>query len=635
MSHLGPEEWMMAADGREDLLSPAQRKHLDTCAECAAGVAAEAEAAEDLDLVFRRAALDLEDVEPMIQKALEAVPPAVVLEGVVLDEVVLDEVRPSRRALTWSAAIGGALSVVLTVLALLPSVPTGVSLGGLLDSLRKAEAFAGAVDQLVETHVFGGWAIVTWLGLLMLALTMIALRVLARSAVPTAIGIALLVALGSSSASALDFEGEWPAEESTVTIDVERAPLRTVLAQAADQAGLGLVHTLPDEILDQDVSVQLRGAALADLLDATLGTEAVVARRTSSVLVLRQGEGSETATSPDSANPAANSPDSASSANSRSAANSQSSANSQSAAESSAEPIEASDPERSVAEVPDPPTPPRVGDTPPEPDDKPEVQGERVTFGADVHVRAGERVREVVTMGGSVIVEGEVVGDVVTMGGDVEVRPGGNVLGEIVTMGGEITIHEGGQAQGGVVSPGRVESGPAAPTPGAVIAEKETSWFEEAVRSGAKHAVPFLVGLFLMAVAPKRFGTLRRQLRQAPFRSFFTGALGLLACLILGLVLMITIVGIPAALGLGAMTYIAVHVGQLALAFLIGSALPVSGLRDKPIHQLVAGLLLLFFASLLPVVAGVSAVIVTAAGFGAILLTRFGTQTREEMSDAG
>src|SRR5262245_24283433 len=77
---------------------------------------------------------------------------------------------------------------------------------------------------------------------------------------------------------------------------------------------------------------------------------------------------------------------------------------------------------------------------------------DRVTFGSDVVVRAGETVNDVVTMGGDAGISGTVMGDVVTMGGDVSLEDGAVVEGEVVSMGGDISVDEGAVLHGATVS---------------------------------------------------------------------------------------------------------------------------------------------------------------------------------------
>ena len=78
-----------------------------------------------------------------------------------------------------------------------------------------------------------------------------------------------------------------------------------------------------------------------------------------------------------------------------------------------------------------------------------ETTGEIVRFGSDITVGSSQAVQgDVMSMGGSVRVEGTVHGSVTSMGGDVTLEPGSRVDGDVVCMGG--TLHESpGSSVGG------------------------------------------------------------------------------------------------------------------------------------------------------------------------------------------
>ncbi len=65
------------------------------------------------------------------------------------------------------------------------------------------------------------------------------------------------------------------------------------------------------------------------------------------------------------------------------------------------------------------------------------------------------------------------------------------------------------------------------------------------------------------------------------------------------------------------------YVGLVAAAAVLGAGLPFSALQGKPILQLGAGIAIVFFAGLVPVLGTLVVVIITAIGFGAVILTRF------------
>src|SRR5688572_32492023 len=67
-----------------------------------------------------------------------------------------------------------------------------------------------------------------------------------------------------------------------------------------------------------------------------------------------------------------------------------------------------------------------------------ETDADRVAFGADVHVREGEIVRDAVSFGGDTVIEGTVQGDAVSFGGAVLLGEHAHVEGDISSFGGEV-----------------------------------------------------------------------------------------------------------------------------------------------------------------------------------------------------
>jgi hypothetical protein len=215
------------------------------------------------------------------------------------------------------------------------------------------------------------------------------------------------------------------------------------------------------------------------------------------------------------------------------------------------------------------------------------------------------------------------------------VREGGAAYGQMVTMGGDVEVDEGGIAKGGRVRMrfgGHHDDGDADESvdedePGLRIGGGDrggfVGWIEDAIGSLAKHALLFVLGVLLMVLAPARFAAVRRRITGAPIRAGVTGVLGFIGTAVLTVVLVVTLVGIPAAVVVAIGAFLALYVGLTASAWVLGSALPFAGLRDKPVLQLGAGLLALYVASLVPVLGALVTFLATAVGFGAVLFTRF------------
>jgi autotransporter passenger strand-loop-strand repeat protein len=521
--------------------------------------------------------------------------------------------RPPLKVLAGAGLAGLVAAAVLGLLSL-PSATAVVSF------VRDTIAVLGGVDQVVTAFVPGGWSLIALLGFFVLAVMAVPFRRLLRpaaagpSSILTVLGLVLVV--GSSlffapnGAFALSFEGEWPSpdEGHLVTLSIEDQPLGDALREAASAAGLGYVSQLPTE--ERRVSIDVHDAELRVVIETLLGDAPVVARRTGTALVLVPGSTDESG---------------------------------ETAGEVVPEPPE--DHPLTVPVVPDVPPVPDVPDTPPTPR-TPDVNlallPDRETFGGDVHIRPGEQVRHVTSTGGDVEVEGIVFGNVTSMGGDIEVEEGGVVHGELVSMGGDVTVRSGGAAYGQMVTMGgEVEVEDGAIVTGARVtmdppdvdeAVDESGdgegggffgWVKKSIESAARHAILFVLGIFLLALAPDRLGALRRTIARKPIRTAAVGLMGVVGTVVLTVILAITIIGIPAAIVLAIMAFLGAYVGLVACASVLGAALPSAGLKEKPILQLGAGVAILFVVSLVPGIGGLLSAIAGLVGYGALILTRF------------
>ena len=253
---------------------------------------------------------------------------------------------------------------------------------------------------------------------------------------------------------------------------------------------------------------------------------------------------------------------------------------------------------------------------------------DRVSFGGDVVVRAGETVQNVVSMGGSATIEGEVLGDVTTMGGDASVS--GRVNGDVVTMGGDAHVMPGAfiggelTTMGGTadVAPGASTGGPITTHPGGAPEEGLAGFVHGVLTSAASFAFLFLVGLLVLGVAKERFQALQVVTVREPFGAMGMGVLGFLGAILATVLLCITIIGIPVGIALIIALWLACYLGLATIAAVVGAILPIERLKDRPVMQLAAGTAVLFVTSLIPVIGPLALLMVGAIGLGAIARTR-------------
>ena len=294
-----------------------------------------------------------------------------------------------------------------------------------------------------------------------------------------------------------------------------------------------------------------------------------------------------------------------------------------------------------------------------------------VRFGEDITIPEGKVIDgDVVAIGGSVTVLGRVKGDCVSIGGAVHVKGAGVVEGDAVSMGGGVTTSDSGSVAGSNVSLGSFPNGPDHhfwPMVGIFGAVGTGVWLLTTLLKLALTLFFAWLALLLMRermlyavqVMSDRFG-----------KSFLWGLLGwagmviavptgivvlILVSVIAIAILAITIIGIPLAillvialvLGIVAIcvgSLVAIFIGFLNGAMFLGRRILAknAALMEKPLVAIMVGLALIFvlnfvgellkvvgmlvfqpIAIALGIAAGALAAIVTTAGFGAMVLTRF------------
>ncbi len=637
--HLTEQAVEALAQGRDDLVDESNRAHARTCATCAVAIDEARALASATTTRMREASPPLPDLDAMVSAALAAVPVAAEAPAESAETIVVQ--RPSRIALAIAAAVA-ALAALGLRLASMGGVP---SVASVITSVQNAVHIGAAVNRVVGVVVPGGWVTLSGAGVLVLLLVGLPLRRLVRMApLPLPVGpvtgmltlAAMLAVLAAHAptAHALDFQGDWPAHETRVTVSVDHQPASVALRKAAESAGLDLVATLPS---DPDVNVHVHHASLRDVVQAVLGDAPVVAERTGNMLILRPAAGAGGTSAPSSASGTGETaPTTNTHANGSPAADTHAgSAN----APGGAATADAHGQPNGPHPVPEVIAPQADPDSPPAPpaaaSDGP--VHDRVSFGGDVTVHRGERVHDVVTMGGDAKIAGKVLGDVVTMGGDIHVLSGGSVLGSVVTMGGKLKVDDGAQVVGTRTGMGghhhgmslRLDDGGSrVPHTGSTDDDCAPesglgAFLHHALGSASEHALLFLLGLVLLGMSPDRFAALQRTMVRSPVRAGATGVLSFIAASVLSIVLVITLIGIPAAVVVVLGVAVGAYIGIVATASIVGGALPVAALRNRPLLQLAAGVALLFVASLVPVVGTIVGIAAAIFGFGAVVLTRF------------
>jgi hypothetical protein len=271
-------------------------------------------------------------------------------------------------------------------------------------------------------------------------------------------------------------------------------------------------------------------------------------------------------------------------------------------------------------------------------------ENDRVAQG-DITIRAGESVNDVVAIRGNVLLESganandvvAVLGTITMKGGshannatavlgDVEVGPGAFIEENATAVGGSVKPDPSAMIQGEQTSVGVPGLGIASIFGSSLLfgAAESPLWVVGQVL--AKFAIYFALGLLLLALFPRRVDGVASSMVANPWKSIFTGLLGLVAAPLLFLLLIVTIVGIPLVAVAILLMLAAGVLGFTALAVFIGRRLPVQVQRNAWVLQLAIGTAIVVLVTQIPFIGALAWVAAALLTFGAALRSRFGGQ---------
>lgn len=263
--------------------------------------------------------------------------------------------------------------------------------------------------------------------------------------------------------------------------------------------------------------------------------------------------------------------------------------------------------------------------------------GDRVSYGKMVVVAESETVRDAVAFGEDVSVLGHVTGDAVAFGGDLRVAKTGRVDGDAAAFGGSVIVEEGGTVSGEQLSfgPGailgafRIGSGdglvdpegddPPPPLPARIGMGMLTA--------GAQFLCFFLLGLLLLAAAPRRTEVVARELAAHPIKAGGVGILAMFAGPPLTVLLCITVIGILFVPLFWALYFAAMFVGFVALALVIGRKLPTKVVPTNTALLAIGAAVFVAAAAVLPWWLEIPAwTLLGCFALGSAVMTKFGDE---------
>jgi len=254
---------------------------------------------------------------------------------------------------------------------------------------------------------------------------------------------------------------------------------------------------------------------------------------------------------------------------------------------------------------------------------------DRVRIGGDVVIDKGVTVKDAVAVGGNVTVNGVVNKSAVAVGGSVFLGPDAVVRKDVVAIGGVIQKEEGARIGGDIVE--LSIPGVAAILP--FLKEKTpVGWlvaFEIITFAGL-----LTLALLIVALLPGPMGLISDNVRQNVLKVTIGGILGVLVIVPLAIFLMITVIGIPLVALELLLVGVVMLVGYIAVAQFIGDRLAAAIKRPglNILWGTVLGLIMLWVIGWVPFLGPAVQSVAAVLGFGAVLVTVFGSISRRRQA---
>lgn len=254
-----------------------------------------------------------------------------------------------------------------------------------------------------------------------------------------------------------------------------------------------------------------------------------------------------------------------------------------------------------------------------------------LAFGCNVTIEEEATVRgDVADFGGNVAISGTVNGNIATFGGNISLASTAVVSGNIASMGGNVQRAPGATVNGNINQNPSGNVTPPIITPFAPYTLGRSFNYGFDFLGGIISALAFAaLGALVVIFAPNATRRVSEAVQAQPLNTAGVGCLTLILLPILGLLLILTLIGIPVALVLGILSAAAWAFGSIGVGLLAGEKiLKAFQARDiLPVVAVVVGVVVLIIIGHIPLLGWLISFVVGLIGLGAVVLTRFGTRT--------
>ncbi len=264
------------------------------------------------------------------------------------------------------------------------------------------------------------------------------------------------------------------------------------------------------------------------------------------------------------------------------------------------------------------------------------VNGDVVIFGGNLELQNGGRVRgDVACIGGTAGVDGRIEGSLVVIGGTVDLRSNAVVSQDLFTLGSRVSRAEGATIRGQRIEglqwdmpelrglPQRWWTG----EPWRWRGDVTIDWFGSLVRLVLRTLALMALGVVLVLVLPKQTAQVAQTATQLPVPSAGVGLLTFVVLLVAVPLLVIICIGIPLVVVLAIAFVAAQLLGRTAIGLWAGERLlgALKVRESQPVLEVAVGVALIELLTAVPCIGWLLGVVISLAGLGAVVLTRFGT----------
>ena len=264
--------------------------------------------------------------------------------------------------------------------------------------------------------------------------------------------------------------------------------------------------------------------------------------------------------------------------------------------------------------------------------DRDEVKDNVVSFGGTIVVE-GEVKQNVFAFGGKIIIEGTVGELVLGIGSHIEIKSGAEVNGDVVCLGGILHKEEGHHIGGDTIYFELKDS------------DDLSSFFSEGLGGVfGLSLIPliliiklitifiwFILAVVVVGIFPRQITYASSQIRSHFWPVFGTGILSIIIfsmMIIFAALLSLILIGIPILLALVIIGFIIKVFGRVILFYFFGGSLAKAFGNKTPstLLSVILGFLTISFVGFIPILGSLFTLVLSIIGWGLVIRTKFGTR---------